>query len=284
MKSVHRETGDLTGRVVVITGGGRGIGHTTATQLAAAGARVVLGDLDLPTVTEAATSVGHGTVGAKLDVTSRESWGEFLDATAAVGPIDVLINNAGIMPIGRFLDEDDAISRAVLDVNVLGCGLGMKMVVPGMIERGGGHVVNVASAVGRLPLADGASYSASKAAVIAMSEAVRDELADDGIDISVILPTAVETALAAGIAHAKGVKHLAPEDVARSIVGVVRRPRAETWVPRSGGFMVAASAVLPRNVRLGLQRLVSADTVLSSADRTARVTYEQELRRKIGRD
>ncbi|MDI9933658.1 SDR family NAD(P)-dependent oxidoreductase, partial [Rhodococcus sp. IEGM 1354] len=212
-----------------------------------------------------------------------ESWSEFLEATAAVGPIDVLVNNAGIMPIGRFIDEDDAISRAVFDVNVLGCGLGMKMVVPGMIARGGGHVVNVASAVGRLPLADGASYSASKAAVIAMSEAVRDELAHDGIDVSVILPTAVETALAAGISHAKGVKHLAPEDVARAIVGVVRRPRAETWVPRSGGLMVAASAVLPRSVRLGLQRLISADTVLSDADTTARASYEQELRRKIGR-
>ncbi|KAA1378522.1 SDR family oxidoreductase [Aeromicrobium fastidiosum] len=276
-------TKDLTGRVVVITGGARGIGFTTATQLAAAGATVVLGDLDLDQVTAAAAAVGHGAVGARLDVTSRESWTEFLEETASAGPIDVLVNNAGIMPIGRFLDEDDAISRAVMDVNVLGYGLGMKLVVPGMIARGGGQVVNVASAVGRLPLAEGASYSGSKAAVIAMSEAIRDELQHDGIDISVILPTAVETALAAGISHAKGVKHLAPEDVAEAIVGVIRRPRDETWVPRSGGRAVAASALLPRAVRLGLQRLISADTVLSSADRSARVAYEQEVREKISK-
>jgi NADP-dependent 3-hydroxy acid dehydrogenase YdfG len=276
-------TKELTGRVVVITGGARGIGFTTATQLAAAGARVVLGDLDLEQVTAAATAVGHGAVGARLDVTSRESWTDFLAETASSGPIDVLVNNAGIMPIGRFLDEDDAISRAVMDVNVLGYGLGMKLVVPGMIARGGGQVVNVASAVGRLPLAEGASYSGSKAAVIAMSEAIRDELQHDGIDISVILPTAVETALAAGISHAKGVKHLAPEDVAKAIVGVIRRPRDETWVPRSGGRAVAASALLPRGVRLGLQRLISADTVLSSADRSARVAYEQEVRQKISK-
>ncbi|MFB9315788.1 SDR family oxidoreductase [Nocardioides plantarum] len=273
-------TTDLTGRVVVITGGARGIGLTTARQLADAGARVVLGDLDLAQVTEAADSVGGGAVGARLDVTSRDSWADFLAATAEAGPIDVLVNNAGIMPLGRFLDEDDAISRAVFDVNVLGYGLGMKMVVPAMIARGGGQVVNVASAVGRLPLAEGASYSASKAAVIAMSDAVRDELARDGIAVSVILPTAVETALAAGVAHAKGVKHLAPEDVAKAIVGVIRRPRDETWVPRSGGRMVAASSLLPRGVRLGIQRLISADTVLSGADSAARTSYERELRER----
>jgi NADP-dependent 3-hydroxy acid dehydrogenase YdfG len=164
-------TTDLTGRVVVITGGARGIGLTTARQRADAGARVVLGDLDLAQVTGAADSVGGGAIGARLDVTSRDSWADFLAATAEVGPVDVLVNNVGIMPLGRFLDEDDAISRAVLDVNVLGYGLGMKMVVPAMIARGRGQVVNVASAVGRLPLAEGASYSASKAAVIAMSDA-----------------------------------------------------------------------------------------------------------------
>lgn len=277
-------TQNLTGRVVVITGGARGIGLTTATQLAAAGATVVLGDLDLDRVTEAASAVGHGAIGARLDVTSRDSWAHFLAATTPSGPIDVLVNNAGIMPIGPFLDEDDAISRAVMDVNVLGYGLGMKMVVPGMIARGHGQVVNVASAVGRLPLANGASYSASKAAVIAMSDAVRDELAHAGIDISVILPTAVETALAAGVAHAKGVKHLAPEDVARAIVGVIRHPRDETWVPRSGGRMVAASSLLPRSVRLGLQRLIGADTVLSGADSAARADYESELRKRTQGD
>ncbi|MET0840087.1 MAG: SDR family NAD(P)-dependent oxidoreductase, partial [Marmoricola sp.] len=148
---------DISGLTVVITGAARGIGEATAQLLAAQGATVALGDLDTALVRQVAERVGRGAVGAHLDVTSAESWQGFLAEVGEVGPIDVLVNNAGIMPLGSVLKEPDAVTRAIIDVNVHGLINGTKAVAPGMVERGRGHIVNVASAVGRIAVADGAT-------------------------------------------------------------------------------------------------------------------------------
>jgi len=122
-----KEPRSLQGKVVAITGGARGIGRATARALAAEGAKVALGDLDKPLAEEAAAELGTEAVGLALDVTERDSFARFLDQVGErLGPLDVLINNAGIMPIGRFVDEDDATARRMVDINLHGVIYGMK--------------------------------------------------------------------------------------------------------------------------------------------------------------
>lgn len=148
-----------------------------------------------------------------------------------------------------------------------------------MVERGRGHIVNVASAVGRLAVADGASYSASKFAVVGFSEATRSELAPFGIDVSVVLPTVVQTELSAGVPAAKGVKPVSAEDVAAAIEKVVRKPRAEMWVPNWVQGPTKATQALPRRVQDAMAKLTDAANVLSQADPAARAAYEERARR-----
>ncbi len=270
---------DLTGRVVVITGGARGIGRATAERLSAAGARVVIGDLDAALATSVAEQIGRGAVAAGLDVTSADSWRAFLAATAEAGPVDALVNNAGVMPIGSLLKEPDEVTRTIVDVNLHGVINGTKAVVPGMIERGHGHVVNVSSAVGRVAVADGATYSASKFAVVGFSEAMRSELRPQGVDVSAVLPTVVQTELSAGVPAAKGVKPVTADDVAKVIESVLRKPKAEVWVPRWSQAIVKVSGALPRTVQDAVSRAMGADKVFHSADPSARAAYEERARR-----
>src|SRR4051794_12022357 len=137
---------NLNGKVVAITGGARGIGRSTAEALVRAGARGALGDIDADTVRRTAEEIGGGTRGYELDVTSRPSFAAFLDSVEAdLGPLDVLVNNAGIMPIGPFVEEEDASAVRQIDINIHGVIFGMKEALPRMQARGSGHVVNLAS-------------------------------------------------------------------------------------------------------------------------------------------
>lgn len=264
---------DLAGLTIAITGGARGIGAATAQRLGRAGADVIIGDRDEAALAQTAREAGvrHHF----LDVTDRASWRDFI---AEAGAIDVLVNNAGIMPIGSILKEDDEITRAIIDVNLHGVINGTKEAVPGMVERGGGHLVNVASAVGRVATADGATYSASKFAVVGFSEATRLELAPQGIDVSLVMPTVIRTDLAAGIQQAKGVAEMGPDDVAAAIEDVIRSPRPETWVPRWTGPMSRATSALPWKVQRAIADRFEAD-VLATRDDAARAEYEARVRR-----
>jgi NADP-dependent 3-hydroxy acid dehydrogenase YdfG len=236
---------DISGLSIVVTGAARGIGQATAELLAGMGATVALGDLDEVLVQQVAERIGRGAVGAHLDVTSAESWRTFLATVGEVGPIDVLVNNAGIMPLGSVLKEPEAVTRSVIDVNVHGLINGTKAIAPGMAERGHGHIVNVASAAGRIAVADGATYSASKFAAVGFSEATRAELAPLGIDVSMILPSIVSTELATGLPSTRGVRTVTPLEVAEVIASAIRRPRAELWVPQWVQSMSRATNVLP---------------------------------------
>jgi short-subunit dehydrogenase len=269
---------DIAGLNIVITGAARGIGEATAELLAAQGARVALGDLDLELVRGVAERIGRGAVAARLDVTSADSWAAFLAETEAVGPIDVLVNNAGIMPLGSVLKEPEAVARAIIDVNVHGIIHGTKAVAPGMVDRGRGQIVNVASAVGRIAVADGATYSASKFAAVGFSEATRAELAPHGIEVNLVLPTVVSTELAAGVPTARGVKAVSARDVAEVIASMIRKPRPELWVPRWVRGMTRATSVLPRPVQEAIGKAFKADQVLAQADQAARAAYEARVR------
>lgn len=274
---------DVSTMSIVVTGGARGIGRATIERFAAQGARVAIGDRDADlarTVAQEITASGVGgrVVAAALDVTDPDSWTAFLAEIAEIGPIDVLVNNAGIMPLGSVLKEPVAVARSIVDVNVHGLINGTKAVAPGMVERGRGHIVNVASAVGRIAVANAATYSASKFAAVGFSEAIRSELAPYGIDVSVILPTVVLTELAAGVPSARGIKPVNADDVARVIEATVRKPRPELWVPRYAQGIAKATQILPRRMQDAIAHAFRADTVLADADQTARAAYECRVR------
>ncbi|AXT86526.1 short-chain dehydrogenase [Aeromicrobium sp. A1-2] len=265
----------LDDQIVVITGAGRGIGLATATQFAAAGAIVVIGDLDDDVAAKAALQIGGRAVGHVVDVADRASYARFIEFAATLGPIDILVNNAGIMPLSALVDETDQATDRILDINLRGVITGTKLVAPDMIARGRGHIINVASAVGRIAVANGATYSASKFAVVGFSEAMQSELAPAGIDVSCVLPTVVATELAAGVAATKGMRAVEPGEVARAIIKVARRPRFETWVPGWSKGLFYTMNTLPRRVRNAAGHAIGADQALSKVDAAARNEYER---------
>jgi NADP-dependent 3-hydroxy acid dehydrogenase YdfG len=267
----------LAGETAVISGGGRGIGRCTAEALLRQGMRVALGDVDLPTAQQTASELGPSTVALALDVTDRASFEAFLDsAEEQLGPVDVLVNNAGIMPLGSFLGEDDATARRIMDINVHGVIFGMKATLPRMLARGSGHVVNIASQAGKYGFPGGATYCASKAAVINLSRAVRKELRGSGVDISVISPVAVNTELGLGLVEPRQrqFRKIEPQQVAEAIAETLRVPRFDVHVPKQLAVSERLSALIPIGLQDGLSRIARADAVLGEADTAARAGYE----------
>jgi NADP-dependent 3-hydroxy acid dehydrogenase YdfG len=265
----------LTGRVVAITGAARGIGRATAEALARDGARVAIGDLDAALAERTAEEIGPQAAAFQLDVTDRASFERFIDdVQARIGPVDVLVNNAGIMPLGPFAEEDDATARRLVDVNVHGVLIGMKVVLPRFTARGEGHLVNIASAAGKGPYPGGATYCGTKHFVVGVTETVRGELRGKGVDVSVVMPVVVDTELATGVGTPRGIPRVKPDDVAAAIVETLRRPRFDVYVPRSIGPLTALSAVVPRPVREWALRAIGADRVLWRVDSAARRPYE----------
>ena len=265
----------VTGRVAAITGGARGIGRATAEAFVRKGMKVAIGDLDAELAQGTAEEIGGGTVALPLDVTDRESFERFVDeAESQLGPLDVLVNNAGIMPVGRFLDETDDSTVRQIDINVHGVLNGMKIVLPRFEQRGRGHLVNIASTAGKGGFPGVATYCGTKHFVLGVSEAVRGELIDTDIEISCVMPALVNTELTRGIEPARGVKTAEPEDVAEAIVGALERPHFDVYVPRSIGPINAVMSVLPRRGREGIAKLLKADRVVLEADHSARRAYE----------
>ena len=272
-------------RVVVVTGAGRGIGRATAARFAEAGARVLVGDLDTAAAREAAEAIGASVGdparvrGVRVDVADRASYAALVAEAEAWGPVEVLVNNAGIMPLGPLLEQGEASIDTTLEVNLRAVVTGTRLVAPGMVERGRGHVVNVASAVGRVGLAGGAVYSASKFGVVGFSEAARGELAPHGVHVSCVLPTVVATELAAGVHATRGMRPCTPEEVADTVLDVVRRPRFETWVPGYAKALFHTSNALPRRARDLLSHAMGADAALTHVDAGARAAYERRAAR-----
>ena len=270
----------LHGTVVAITGGARGIGRATATAHAREGARVAIGDLDGPLAEREASALGGGAVGLLLDVTDRGSFERFLDEVErALGPLDALVNNAGIMHMERFVEEDDAAAIRQVDVNLHGVITGSKLAVRRFLPRGRGHLVNVASSAGKFGIAGVATYSATKHAVVGLTEALRTELHGTGIELSVVMPGIVDTELVDGVGNTRGVKRVAPEEVAAAIVEALQTGRFDVYVPKSLGSLWRTMAVLPRRVNEGIGRALKSDRVMLDFDHSRREGYELRARR-----
>ncbi|MEU5843603.1 SDR family oxidoreductase [Rhodococcus sp. NPDC047139] len=277
---------NVHGKRIVITGGARGIGRATAEALVAAGARVAIGDLDKDLVQDTAARIGarfgSTVLGLPLDVTDRESFDEFLSlADMEFGGIDVLVNNAGIMPTGAFLEETDTVTDRQIDVNIRGVILGSKLAGARFADQGYGHIVNLASVVGVEGAPGLAVYSATKHAVIGLGSVLRQELAGSNIAVSTIAPGFVRTELIAGMKPNALIEKLAmvgPEQVAAAIVEVIasRRPGLK-YVPRAAGWILGALGLMPEATRHRISAAFGLHTVALNTDETARASYRQRI-------
>jgi short-subunit dehydrogenase len=264
---------DLRGRVVVITGGARGIGAAAAVELASLGARVAIGDLDAAAARVTAAELPDA-LGLSLDVTKTASYQAFLaEVTDRLGPIDILVANAGVMWVGSFAREPESSIQRQFAVNVDGVLRGFRLATPAMVARGHGQVIVVASAASKLAPAGEATYAATKHAVYGYAAAVREELRGSGVVVSVVMPTVVDTALAAGTSSGR-VRMLSVEDVAHAIVKAARTRRPEIFVPRLAGVAATVLAVTPAPLRARLHRRVIPNQI-SSADQTQRTGYQR---------
>lgn len=269
--------GSISDKVVAVTGGARGIGREIAAHLAGGGAQVGIGDRDGAAVRATAETLGAHVQGFDLDVTDRESFRAFLSAVESrFGPVDVLVNNAGVMWVGPFDEEPHDAQRRQFDVNVHGVINGVKLAAPAMRARGRGHIVTVASAAAKLSPAGESTYAATKHAVAGYLTGVRWELAGTGVELTMIMPGVVETALAAGT-DTGAAKMLQPADVAEAVLSAIEKPRFEVTVPGYIGPLIRVANLLPQSTRDVVMRRMVPNQVEAVRGSTTRTEYERQF-------
>ncbi len=264
----------LSGKVAVVTGGARGIGQALARALAREGVVVAIGDLDAAAAESAALELANGSIGLALDVTDRAAFTAFLDETEQrLGPIDILINNAGIMHVTTLDEESDASITRQLEINLHAVIHGTQEAMKRMKPRRTGHIVNVASLAGRAGAPGLATYCATKHGVIGLSEAVRAELRGTGVEVTVVMPGFAKTELASGVPDLRGVPRISPEDIAALTVDALKVPKFDVWAPKRLAGVIWTGAVVPRRMREAVSRAMNSNSV-KDTDAAARAAYE----------
>ena len=223
---------DLTGRVALVTGAAKGIGEAAARALAAAGAAVVVADVDHAGAAAAAGQIaaaGGRAMPAGCDVRDFAEVSDVVRRCAAdLGPVDLLVANAGVGDYSAMSDGDVSRWRSLLEVNVLGVAHCVRAVLPGMKDSGRGDVVIMASIAGRESWAGEPVYIASKHALVGLGSSLRRECAPYGVRVTLIEPAIVDTPLvratAEGRAELAAYAALSPGDVARAVVFAVTQP------------------------------------------------------------
>ncbi len=223
--------GDLSGRVVAITGASAGIGAATAEVLVAEGASVVLGARRRDRLEELASKLGARAAAVETDVRNPDDSSRLIQtAVDRFGHIDTLIANAGIGAYGGIMDLSDDKLREMMDTNVAGTVWPIRAAVPHFLEAGTGDIVIVASVAGLRGAGDEAVYAATKFAQVGLAGALDRELREKGIRVSVIAPGGTATEFAMGAGRTPDMPGLAdmlrPEDVARAVLAVLRQPRS----------------------------------------------------------
>jgi NAD(P)-dependent dehydrogenase (short-subunit alcohol dehydrogenase family) len=263
---------------VAVTGGAHGIGRAIARQFARAGARVAIGDLDGDAAQKLAGEIGGGAIGVALDVSDRDAFAAFLDAAeGSHGALGVMVNNAGVDWVSPFHEEPDEISRRELEINLMGTIIGTRLALQRMLPRHQGHVVNVASGVGRVPLPGSAVYSASKHGIVGLTESLRMEYRTSGVRFSLVQPSQVRTAMIEGQPQPRLLPVVTPEEVAGAVLDAVRRNRFEVWVPASQGVSFKLGNLLPRRAREALLRFLGVGRIAGEADPEARRGYHERM-------
>ncbi len=194
--------GALDGKVAVVTGAGGGIGSAIVAELAAAGASVAAWDLDSARAKQVVEGLGSA-IAVDADITDRASVESALGATEGqIGPVDVLVNNAGIDRIERFLDSEESTWERIVAVNFLGTVRCCHVMVPGMVERKRGAVICIASDAGRVGSSGEVVYSGTKGGVIAFAKGLAREVATSGVTVNVVCPGPTDTPLLDQVAQA----------------------------------------------------------------------------------
>jgi 2-hydroxycyclohexanecarboxyl-CoA dehydrogenase len=195
----------LTQRTALVTGGGRGIGRAIARALAANGRAVAVGDIlqeDAATTGEELAAGGGRAVAIEMDVTDGDSVAAGVGrASDALGAIDIVVNNAGWDELCPFLDTDEAFWDRVIEVNFKGCLRVTRDVLPGMVERRWGRIVNIGSDAGRVGSSLESVYSGTKGAVISFTKTIAREVADAGVTANTVCPGPTRTPMLEGMAR-----------------------------------------------------------------------------------
>lgn len=244
----------FSGKKVLITGAGSGIGKATALQLAECGAVLILSDLNREGLQQTADEARRlGASAVDTHIVDVADWDDMQAMAGKVhkqhGALDILVNNAGVGMAGDFLSTTIEDWRWVLGINVMGVVHGCKLFAPEMVANGHGHIVNLASAAGYYAAPDMTAYSASKHAVMGLSEGLRAEMSEQGVGVSAICPGVINTGIVASSrmrgateqAQEKLVnfyrkRNYGPELVAEAILGAIQHNRAvvpvspEAWV------------------------------------------------------
>ncbi|MCZ8377723.1 SDR family oxidoreductase [Mycobacterium sp. CPCC 205372] len=267
---------ELDGAVVCVTGGARGIGRATAAELSRRGARVWIGDLDEHEASRTGAEIG--VQATHLDVTKEESVRRFLAAASADGPVRMLVNNAGIMRLGPFVEQGLDGHHQEVAVNLGGVINGMHVFLPDMLARNCGHIVNVASMAAKVTTPGIAVYCATKFAVAALSRAVRAEIAHTAVTVTTVLPAAVNTELTSGVALDLQ-PTLQPEQVGRAIADTAHRPAHEITVPRWLAPIGTLEEAAPERLLQAAKRFVTRSRPPGDYDDAARRAYLDRLPR-----
>jgi NAD(P)-dependent dehydrogenase (short-subunit alcohol dehydrogenase family) len=269
----------LSGKRVAITGGARGIGLATAKELHRRGASVAIGDIDADAAKQAATAIAPDVAAFHLDVTDAGSFGSFLaDAKQALGGLDVLVNNAGVMPIGHFLDIPEAVVRRSMEINLLGPTLGMRLALPDMIAQGHGHIVNVASSAGKAAVPGGVNYCSHKAGLIHLTEGARLEFGGRGITFTCVMPSFTNTDLIAGTKGTRFIKNVEPEAVAEAIAVGIERKQKDVYAPRSLRTIFRIQPLMGRRLRDWMYQTLGAYDTFLDVDEIGRASYNDRIR------
>lgn len=286
MSSTSKGDGALTGKVVAITGGARGIGRASAEAFLAAGAAVAIGDIDVELAAKTAAELGADPdakiVALPLNVTDKASFAAFLDSVdSELGPLDVLVNNAGIMPTGLFIDEDEAMTDRIIGINLNGVIHGSRLAVKRFKDRGSGHLINIASLAGTQGFPGLATYCATKHAVIGFTSALHLEMKEHGVHVGAVLPGIVRTELSAGANMPNWITPLTtvdPEDVAQAIVKSVQQDKPLVTVPRRLAAVIKSAQLLPYRAQLAIAEFTGATKAFTQPDPAVREIYHRRLR------
>ncbi|WAC91860.1 SDR family NAD(P)-dependent oxidoreductase [Mycobacterium sp. Aquia_213] len=259
---------------VAITGGTRGIGLAIAEACVRAGMTVAIGARNGDQTAALADQLGDRAVGFALDVRDGGQFDAFLTrAEEHIGPLDALINNAGILHTGSFVHEDPVDTQRSLDTNLSGVMIGTRLALRRFLPRGHGHIVNMASAGGEVALAGEATYAASKHAVVGFTRAIRAETRGTGVRTTIVLPGFTDTDMCVGLEMRRGIRLISPDAVADAIVGALRTGKEELYVPRELRAIAKLVAGTPPWIADRVKRAFGLDEIVLRADPTARSGY-----------